>query len=799
MTAAWLRVELHRRWRTLVVLALLIGFAAVTVLTAVAGARRGDSAPQRLADASLPATVQVVPNEPGYDWDAVRAVPGVTAVGEMVFAAYELDGDLVDGPVPADENVLSTVERPVVLEGRRADPDRPDEAVVTPGFVASYGHGVGDTVTLRLYRPEQLQAALMDFRGPAEAGEPVPADGPAVPLRIVGVVRSHLITDVPGAPGWVIPTSAFYSTYSEYLLGGEGTTSAVVRLAAGGSGVAEFKEALTQATGRTDVSVWNLAETMVFDQGIVDIETTALGVFAAAAGVAAVFLVGQAIARYAAAAVTELRVLRALGLSPRQVVVSATAGPVLAGVLGATAGVVGSVLASAWFPIGTAAQREPAPGIDVDWTVVALGWCGVVLGTGAAAALTAVLALRATRLASSPHRSAVAAAVARAGLPLPLVLGTGLALEPGRGTRAVPVRPALVGAVVGVAGTVAALTLAAGVDDARTNPVRYGQVHDLDATLDIDAATAAGALAARILAVLAADTEVAAVNDSRSAVAEAGSMTPMVYSFQPVTEALPVVLDAGRMPAGTDEVALAPYTASALDVGVGDTVELTGTRAVRRLSVTGLAFVPEGPENYNIDGAWVSGAGFDQLFEGTAYHVAHIALRDGADPAVAAERLGAAVDAVATGVAVTPTLQRDHSVELQVIRAFPLYLAVFLTVLAVGAVGHALAVAVRRRRHDLAVLRALGLTAAQSRGAVVTQAVTIVLTGLVLGVPLGVAAGRWVWRYVTDATVTHYVPPPALPALVTVVPAALLVAVLLALWPARRAGSFPVWQTLRAE
>ncbi|PZF84927.1 FtsX-like permease family protein [Jiangella anatolica] len=791
MTGAWLRLELRRRWRTLLVLALLIGFAAATVLTAVAGARRGESSLQRLADATLPATVQVVPNEPGFDWDAVRDLPGVAAVGEMVFAAYELDGEPVDGPVPADGTILSTVERPVVLEGRRASPQRPDEAVVTPGFVASYGRGVGDTVTLRLYRPETLRAGLMDFRGPASAGRPTPADGPAVPVRIVGVVRSALISDVAGDPGWVIPTGAFYAAYTEHLVGSDQPTSAVVRLSAGGSGVADFKAALAQATGRTDVSIWNLAATTDFDQGIVDIETTALLVFATAAGVAAMFLVGQAIARYAAAAVAELRVLRALGLSPRQVVVAATTGPVLAAVLGATAGAVVSVLASAWFPVGTAARREPAPGIDVDWAVVATGWGGIVLATGAGAALTAGLALRATRAPTSSRRSTVAAAAARAGLPLPVVLGAGLALETGRGERAVPVRPALVGAVVGVVGTVAALTVAAGVDDARTNPVRYGQVHDLDAALDVDAATAADALA-----VLAADAEVAAVNDSRSAVADAGSMTPMVYSFQPVAEPLPVVLTAGRMPARADELALAPYTASTLGAGIGDTVDLTGTRSTSRLTVTGLAFVPEGPENYNIDGAWVSAAGFDQLFDGAAYHVAHIALRDGADPAGAAQRLGAAVS---DGVAVTPTLQRDHSVELQVIRAFPLYLAVFLTVLAVGAVGHALAAAVRRRRRDLAVLRALGLTGGQSRGVVVTQAVTIVLAGLVLGAPLGVAVGRSVWRYVTDATVTQYVPPPALAALFTVVPLALVAAVLLAVVPARRAGSFPVWRALRAE
>ena len=54
--------------------------------------------------------------------------------------------------------------------------------------------------------------------------------------------------------------------------------------------------------------------------------------------------------------------------------------------------------------------------------------------------------------------------------------------------------------------------------------------------------------------------------------------------------------------------------------------------------------------------------------------------------------------------------------------ALPLALSAFLAVLAVGAVGHALSIAVRRRRHELAVLRALGLTRRQSRLVIVTQA-----------------------------------------------------------------------------
>ncbi|SDU88979.1 FtsX-like permease family protein [Jiangella alkaliphila] len=794
MAGAWLRLEWRRRWRSLLVLALLLAVAGGAVLATIAGARRGVTSIERLDAATLPATAQVHPVDPRFDWDAVRAVQGVAAVGEVAFCSYELDGTPVDGPVPADGNVLRTVERPVVLDGRLADPDRADEAVVTPRFVRTYGHGVGDTVTVGLYRPVTLGISVTDWRGPVEEGARPPADGPEIRVHIVGVVRSPLFTDMPGAPGWLVPTAAFFAAYSENLLDPHGATGAMVRLDDGGSAYADFAEAVTDLTGRTDLTMWSEAAASAFSQRILDIEATAVTAFALAAGAAAVVLVGQAIARHTAAAMRDLRVLGALGLSPRQQVAAAAAGPTLAGIAGMTAGVGAAVLASAWFPIGTAEQREPAPGVDADWTVLAVGWSVVVAAVAGGCLLTAAVALRASRSTAAPRRSPVAAAVARSDLPLPLVLGTRLALEPGRGRQAVPVRPALVGAVAGIAGTVAALTLAAGVGDAVTTPARYGQVHALEATLDIgDDRTG------RVLGLIAADPDVAAVNDSRSAVAQGRGASPRVYTYQPVAEPLPVVVDEGRLPATADEVALGPFTAETFGVGVGDTVELTGTRAERRLTVTGLAFLPEGQGNYNIDGGWVTGAGFDALFGAASIHVAHIAVRDGADPAVVAQRLDQAVRAVSDDVSAHPALQRDHSVELLVIRGLPLYLALFLAVLAVAAVGHALAVAVRRRRRDLAVLRALGLTGGQCRGAVVTQSLVIVLAGLVIGAPLGVAAGSWLWRYITDAEVIQYVPPPVLPAVAVVVPAAVLAAVALAAWPARRAGSFPVWQTLRAE
>ena len=69
---------------------------------------------------------------------------------------------------------------------------------------------------------------------------------------------------------------------------------------------------------------------------------------------------------------------------------------------------------------------------------------------------------------------------ARAGMSPALVVGARLAVEPGRGRRAVPVRSALVGAIAGVLGIVACFTFRAGIDDALAQPERSGIVWDAD-------------------------------------------------------------------------------------------------------------------------------------------------------------------------------------------------------------------------------------------------------------------------------------------------------------------------------
>jgi FtsX-like permease family len=805
ITVTWLRLEVRRRWRSLLVLALLVALATATVLTAAAGARRGYTAYDRLSAATLPATVTVLPNQPGFDWNKIRALPEVAALSEFpVTFGFGLDccEGASTGFPPADDQLTTTLERPVMIAGRLFNPDRADEIVVTPQFAATFGKGVGSTLTLRLATPRQLT--------PDYDGSSAPPRGPRIVAHVVGVGRSPLASvqvDGPGQKGGVLASPALFRQYRANIMGTSGQTyiNAFVRLKGGEAAIPAFRADLTRVTGRSDIDVWNNRE--FFGGPIVRLtryESACLFAFAVAALLAALFLIGQSVARFTSATMADLQVLQAVGLTPRQAVAAAATPPTLAAAAGATLGVAAAIVASRWMPIGAASYSEPHPGVDADWLILGPGWVLVPALVAAGAAAAATLTLTARRRQAIPRRSGVAAAAAAAGLGVPVVVGARFALEPGRGRSAVPVRPALLGAVVGVLGVLAGFTFAAGVSDAIANPARFGQTWQLGAFVGINGQDFGPVR--QVLRAVAADPDVTGVDDARVGSAQSGPVSVESFTYDPVAgKRVPVVLTDGRMPAASDEVVLAPTTASELHAKAGSVVRLASGTVPRAMTVTGIGFVPQGPHNDYADGAWLTPAGYDRIFRGASsgfkFHLAAVALRPGADPQAAARRLTATAASIKGGQQLAFTLQPPPPIVMGVndVAVLPLALSAFLAVLAVGAVGHALSIAVRRRRHELAVLRALGLTRRQSRLVIVTQATLLAAIGLAFGVPLGIAVGRALWHATAGLTPLAYQPPLALWALLLIGPLALVTANLLATWPARRAAGLRTGQILRTE
>jgi hypothetical protein len=147
---------------------------------------------------------------------------------------------------------------------------------------------------------------------------------------------------------------------------------------------------------------------------------------------------------------------------------------------------------------------------------------------------------------------------------------------------------------------------------------------------------------------------------------------------------------------------------------------------------------------------------------------------------------------------VLPAVPPPEVRELQGVNGLPLILACALTLLAVGTIAHTLVTSVHRRRRDLAILKAMGFVSRQIRATVAWQATAIAATGLVIGLPLGVAAGRWAWTLLARGFAIE--PVPVISALVLLsVPAVLLMANLVAAVPARAAARTQPAVVLRTE
>jgi hypothetical protein len=511
-------------------------------------------------------------------------------------------------------------------------------------------------------------------------------------------------------------------------------------------------------------------------------------------------------ARYAASTVSDFQVLTAVGMTPRQSRRAALLGPTLAAAGGGTVGGGASIVASQWFPVGSASLVEPAPGLDVDLVVLFVGLLGTPLLVAVMAAGAAELALRTTRSTTAERPSLIASAAARAGVPVPAVLGIRFALEPGRSRRAVPVRTVMLGMVAGVTGVVAAVTFSNAVDDATTNPARLGVLYQFESWIGFDNFELWPADAG--FAAMADVPGVAGINDTRAQVADADGEQITIFSLNPFGTQPSYVVTDGRLPIGPNELLLGQRSAQVLGTRLGDTVALAASGGKAEFLVVGIGFVDFIGSllgDANPAGGAVTKEGYEALFAGDyVIRYGQVQLESGVDTESAFAGLyevGADVMVSGTFSAewITATEVRELPTELRSVRTLPVVMAGFLALLALGAMGHALVTAVRRRRHDIAVLRALGMTRRQSRSTVITQATVMSLVGLAIGAPLGVALGRTIWRYVADTTFMHYVPPAAAAALALVIPVTLAAAILLAVWPGRAAASLPVADVLRAE
>ena len=781
----WARNELGKRWRALVVLGLIAGAAGGLALGAFVQAQRSGNVYERYRDAtaSPDAIVFGTQSQGGQaqfmtgediDYSRVEALPEVIDSGHFNLAAVSVEVPGLDAPIgglpTSDAHLYRTLAKPLLRAGRLPDPNRDDEVVLNELAAQRSGIEVGDKVTI------VTAINLEAFFG---AGE---FDGPRIPATVVGIGNTPLDYIFTSSEPSSYPSGAVLAKHQDLPRFG----NLVVRLEPG-TDVTAFTARAQKALGFADAPVRDLAEDNKRFEHATGLERTALLLFAAAVGLAGLVLAGQALARTVYAMHAAGPTLSALGLTRSEVIGGLVLPTLLTAVVAAVSAGGLAFALSDRFTLGLSREIEPDLGRHADWTVLLPGGALLLLLVVGGAALAG---LRATgkRPASLPGRGLGVLRGIRSTAPLPVALGATMALESGRGPRSTPVRPALAGAVAGILGIVGALGLVRGIDHALDSPRVAGQVFDGFLFPDDEEAIDPMERAANAEPLVQATALMI-----RRPFVVAGEGLP-VYALESNKGGASFVVLEGSAPRSANEVAVAPSSLKAIGKDLGDTIVIED----QRFRIVGTTLLPQTAHSSFDQGAWLTPTGMDRVKEPGDRFGTEIAVI--AKPGVSPEEVSEAIaKRLPDGQPLDIPGPPQDVLLLRNVRTLPRVLAGFLGLLGVAALGHALVTAVRRRRNELAVLRALGFRPAQNAMTIVWQATTVALIGLLVGVPLGIAAGRVSWRWVADSTPLLYVAPIAGLAIALSVPGALAVANALAALPARRAARLRAVDVLRTE
>lgn len=780
------RAELRSRLRSWVALSLLVGLTAGLVIAAAAGARRTDSAYERFLERQRAADV-IVANypDPGlatFDPAAVERLPQVAVAARAAFFFLANDSGAL---APADSRLGRDVNRLKVVDGRLAAPDRVEEVVV--GFERARLLHLHVGSEFPLFGREEVEAAArLGLRN--------------IRLHVVGLVAApgEFPPLAQGGPS-IIFTPAFYRAYDRTALGRGAGRAVIIRLRHGAADLPAFRAELTRLAGGKPFALSVQAEEADAVERSLHLQAVALWVLAALLGAAGVMVLSQALARQVFLESGDGETLRALGVTRRQLWALGLIRALVTSAIGAVVALGVAVALSPLTPIGTIARAaEPDPGVSVDPAVFGAGLAGTVLVTVLLTAPVAWFAARGRPAPAGPTpggRSRVVRAAARLGAGAAVTTGLRMALEPGRGSTAVPVRTTLAGVTLAVTAFAAALTFGASSAHLLETPRLYGWNWDLAVT-HYGAGPDLGGRSARIFLRDPAIAEFAtgalgvplAVNGAR---VDAVALDPGRGTVLP-----PIV--EGRAPDRPGEIALGARTMRALHLEIGEAVAVRVADAgARRMRVVGKGVLAS-----TFSSAARLGSGAIMRYSDVRALAGRIPasdavlrLRPGADRRALLKRLRRS----ARHLGPLPMQKPSDIVDFGRVRALPVILAALLGALALATLTHILVTGVTRRRRDLAVLKVLGFVRRQVGVVVLTQSLTIVGVALVVGVPLGAAVGRLAWSLFSEqqGAVTEVVIPVG--AIALVVPAALLAASLLALLPARFAAGTAPAATLRSE
>jgi hypothetical protein len=724
------------------------------------------------------------------------------------------------------DGMFSDFDRTTVVVGRRADPNRTNEIVMTANTAQMLGAHVGEVLSFGLYTPAEMAAPGY--------GTPTVAPRLLVRARLVGivVVNTQVIEDdVDQSYGFVIVTPALIRETLAISLAATPPVLYGVQLdRVSIQSVSTLEAQLTSIVPRGSTYEFHQALRVVSEVELsVKPESIALGAFGAIAALVVMALAIQSISRQLRLNEVDRQILRALGADSVTAVAEGLI-VVLAGV------VVGSLLAgvvavalSPLAPVGPVRPVYGDVGFAFDWTVLGVGAAALMGSLGTAAV---VLAFRGAphKVARTRESAVQASSVVRAteaiGLRVAGVVGVRFALEPGRGRTAVPVRSALVGSMLAVAVVVATLTFASGLKTLVSHPSLYGWNWNymLNPSTDVPP---------HAVALLNHDPDVAAWAGEELANAQIDHQIVPILIGTPRAELSPPILSGHALDAN-NQIVLGAGTLALLHKHVGETVTASyGTpedapiyvpptvlRNVGTATFPAVGYTSFIADHTSMGTGALVGTGIeppafqralmnlDPVLNGP--EMVFVRLRAGVSAKAGRadmQRIVAAADeefahdpqGKGNTVTVLGVQRPAQIVNYRTIGSTPIILAIGLALGAIVALGLTLGASVRRRRRDLALLKALGFVQRQLGEAVAWQASVAAIVGDIVGIPLGLFMGRELWTLF--ARNIDAVPDPTIPVLsvVLVGVGALVFANLVAALPGRLAGRTPTALLLRAE
>jgi ABC-type lipoprotein release transport system permease subunit len=754
MGAVWLvfAAKLRRYWWSWLLLSLLIAVASGFVLAAAAAGRRTDSAfPRYVASHGYDAIVYSVRPLP-----QLARLPEVAQVTPVKMPFYGQPRCSCQRRI--DMSAFSVREvRPAGLRrvaklvaGRMPDQSSPHEALASFTLERDYDVHLGTVIGLPMAAASQRHAV---FR--AMAGGPVPKPaGPTIAVRVVGIVAAENEFPAGQSPAYdLYPTQAF----AEATRGTPALPAYYVRLRHGQASFGRFE---AKASGLNGAGVQDLARPAAAIISSIHPQAVGWAVLAALAGLVAIAVVGQALARQTSAENTDHAALAALGLSPRQLAALGMLRTLAAAVAGAAGAMVVATLLSPLAPVGEARLAEPSPGLSFD---------AVVIGLGALAAVAVVLvlgmlpALRAARVRGAADRgpatrpSAVASAAAAAGVPASAVIGIRHALERRRGTRTIPVGTALIGSVAAVAAVCATAVFGTSLAHLTTTPALYGA--PFQAYFN---ASGPGATDGRsVLTELKRDGAIGRITLVSVPAITVNHISVRAIAATAVRGRMLLSAAEGRLPAANDEMALGASTMRRIGAGIGSLVRVSvtspdGAPHTRPFRVVGLLAFPGDFGTGGLGtGAALTTAGY--IGAQCPPSPGQARCRRAAEARPADAILVRAAPGPAGSTALAGHIRRHHDnasrsvVPVALVNfggsaSFPLLLGAVVALCGLATLAHLLVVSVARRRTERGLLMAIGMVRRQLAAIVFWQATTIAVAAIAAGIPLGIAAGQAIWR-----------------------------------------------------